>query len=118
MGSKRGLWIAVVLAGAFSVLLLTSVLTTSLPTGVQKWEYLVVSFGTVRDWCGIGAGRDNCVDSQEPKAYCHYYLGEECIEAPDTEALLDFQGRNGWELVAVVGQIDGDQEFVFKRPLP
>ncbi|MFC2099430.1 hypothetical protein ACFLSF_01175 [Candidatus Bipolaricaulota bacterium] len=82
---------------ALTLLALLLTASFSLPGPGQEWEYLVVSPGKVR-----------FADSPE-------YA---CRAAQSTMAVLDDIGADGWELVTVVGQIGGDQEFIFKRPVP
>lgn len=70
----------------------------------QEWEYLVVAVGVGMraDFSSAWQDKGGKVDFQE---------------AVDTEKDLDKLGREGWELIDVVGVIGGDeQEFVFKRP--
>jgi hypothetical protein len=92
----------------------------------QRWEYLIVSPGQA-DWCAESAtGRTDACPSGSIKSYSMFHLASpgnsaaynHPVEATNLEAYLDTIGLSGWELVAVIGLIGGDQEFVFKRPLP
>lgn len=69
----------------------------------QKWEYIVVSYGKTE----FGA-------PQKTLAYRPIGLpnGQ---EAQDLQNSLDILGRFGWEAVAFVGSIGGDQQIVLKR---
>lgn len=67
----------------------------------QEWEYLVVSKGKVYFY-------DPTNKQPESKPFSS--------EATTTQSALDALGAEGWELVAVVGVIGGDQEFILKRP--
>jgi hypothetical protein len=69
----------------------------------QKWEYIVVSYGKTE----FGA-------PQKTLAYRPVGLpnGQ---EAQDLQNNLDILGRFGWEAVAFVGAIGGDQQIVLKR---
>jgi hypothetical protein len=79
----------------------------------QKWEYLIVSPGKVY-WCGESVNLD-CPPGAA-KADVSEATGFKA-EAVEQEQLLDRVGQQGWELVAIVGILGGDQEFVFKRPI-
>lgn len=81
----------------------------------QKWEYLVVSPGKVY-WCGEYFILNDC-PPDTAKADVSEATGFKGGEAVELEQLLDRVGQQGWELVDIVGQIGGDQEFVFKRPI-
>ena len=80
-----------------------SVAPTEVTFAKQEWEYLVVSNGKVY-FGGIAS------DKQSPTAFFQ--------EATSTQSALDILGKQGWELVMVVGAIGGDQEFILKRPKP
>jgi hypothetical protein len=82
----------------------------------QKWEYLVVSPGKVY-WCGGDSVFSNACPPGTAKADVSEATGFKSGEAVELEQLLDKVGQQGWELVDIVGQIGGDQEFVFKRPI-
>lgn len=69
----------------------------------QEWEYLVVTNGRVYFYGATGK-------QPATKPFTD--------EATGTQSALDKLGAEGWELVAVVGQIGGDQEFILKRPKP
>lgn len=69
----------------------------------QKWEYLAVTPGKVY-WSSVASKAEMSKDTA-------------FREATELEQLLDKLGQQRWELVSIVGQIGGDQEFVFKRPI-
>ena len=76
----------------------------STPVSVdQKWEYIVVSYGKTE----FGG-------PQKTLAYRPIGLpnGQ---EAQELQSSLDILGRFGWEAVAFVGAIGGDQQIVLKR---
>lgn len=81
--------------------------TLANPDSVQKWEYLVVTPGKVY-WCS-GSSYGCPLEKVIGMGFRR--------EAVECEKLLDEAGQMGWELVTVVGQIGGDQEFIFKRPV-
>jgi hypothetical protein len=77
---------------------------TSSPNSADpQWEYIVVSYG-----------KTLFENPQKTLAYRTLGLsgGSEAIAF---ESNLDIMGRFGWELVAIVGQIGGDQQLVLKR---
>ena len=78
----------------------------------QKWEYMVICPGKV----GFSSPFASPMDKSAGLSIGTSILPP--TEALDTETILDNAGKVGWELVTVVGVIGGDQEFVFKRPLP
>jgi len=75
-----------------------------------QWEYLVVSGGKTYF-------SSTLMQSAEGESKAILAAGSTFTsEAVAVEAQMDSLGRRGWELVAVVGSIGGDQELVFKRP--
>ena len=81
---------------------------------IVEWEYLVVSYGTTYF-------TDPVLNLEgEAGASKILLLSELGItlprEATELQRDIDVLGRFGWELVAVVGTIGGDQQIVFKRP--
>ena len=109
MQAKR-LVSVLVLMGIFSALVWVGVSSLSGPRALasdysqQRWEYLAVTPGKVY-WSSTA--------SKAKVSETTVFDGE----AVDLEQLLDRLGQQGWELVSIVGQIGGDQEFVFKRPI-
>ena len=74
----------------------------------QKWEYLVVVVkGSI--WADAQVQAGTLVKALGTPFY---------MESTTAQEALDAVGKQGWELVTVVGILKGDQEFVFKRPLP
>ena len=69
----------------------------------QQWEYIVVSYG-----------KTTFEGPQKTLAYRTLGLSSGS-EATDVEANLDIMGRFGWEIVAIIGAIGGDQQIVLKR---
>jgi len=94
MGFKRALFVAGIL-GVVAVAFMVT-MSFSAPDSEVDWEYLVVSLG---------------------KVYFNSSSPYDCNWAFDDMQTLNAIGRDGWELVTIVGQIGGDQEFVFKRAL-
>ena len=76
------------------------------PGVAQRWEYLVIAHGKVYFTTDL------------VKAEAFTYKDASLHESVETENVLDEAGAMGWELVDVVGVIGGDQEFIFKRPVP
>jgi hypothetical protein len=77
---------------------------------VPMWEYAVVSAGKVYFASVVQtslAGGSKAAVAPE---------SEFDSEAISLQASMDELGQLGWELVAVVGAIGGDQELIFKRP--
>jgi hypothetical protein len=74
-------------------------------TAGQRWEYMIVQFDQV--WSHALLGPFN-------KAAGMPFIAE----APNAQSALDAAGGAGWELVTVVGVLNGAQEFIFKRPAP
>jgi hypothetical protein len=77
---------------------------------LPKWEYAVVSAGKVYFASVVQtslAGGSKAAVAPESKFDS---------EAISLQASMDELGQLGWELVAVVGAIGGDQELIFKRP--
>jgi len=73
----------------------------------QKWEYMVVGINKAANMWGSAV-------TQLVKAKNMPFD----LESGPCQNALDAAGRAGWELVAVDGILGGDQEFIFKRPLP
>ena len=69
----------------------------------QQWEYIVVSYG-----------KTAFESPQKTLAYRTLGLSGG-MEATEVEANLDIMGRFGWEILAIVGAIGGDQQIVLKR---
>lgn len=82
---------------------------------IKPWEYLVVSFGKTRFGDPVldpelkQAGRSKVLSYSEAGVVA-------AAEAVLVQRQMDALGRFGWELVAVVGSIGGDQQMIFKRP--
>lgn len=76
---------------------------------VQQWEYLVVSAGLKTRFSSVA---ENPLHAKAVVVSGIAFGGE----AISIEQRMDGLGTLGWELVAVVGMIGGDQQFVFKRP--
>jgi len=72
-------------------------------TKYDEWEYLVISYG--KAYFGV-AEKTLLYQTIENG------LGQ---EANDLQTNLDALGKFGWEVVAVVGSIGGDQEILLKR---
>lgn len=68
------------------------------------WEYLVATYGKT-------------VFGSPEKTLAYRALGVSATaqEATEIQRSLDVLGRFGWELVAIVGTIGGDQQIVMKR---
>jgi hypothetical protein len=75
------------------------------PGPARQWEYLVVSSGRA-SFSPVGRG------SKSAEAWPFGFMNE----AASLQGDMDAMGERGWELVAVIGQIGGDQAFIFKRP--
>ncbi len=81
----------------------------------KQWEYLIVSPGKVyfsnplTDEAAKTSGKSKLLNFSN----AGLFTGSEGIS---TQTAIDVLGKFGWELVAVVGAIGGDQEMVFKRP--
>ena len=75
-------------------------------TELPQWEYLVLSESPT---FYVGARIDTPLHKPVLEE------GQTVREAIYLQVHLDNLGKQGWELVAVVGAIGGDQEFVFKR---
>lgn len=68
-----------------------------------QWEYLIVSFGKT-------------IFETPQKMFAYESLGiEDGSESVSLQSKFDILGRFGWELVNVIGQIGGDQQYVFRR---
>lgn len=78
----------------------------------ERWEYLVVSFGTTefkKIDSGIRTGTSKLVAFRE---FADLLSGHEGI---NLQYKLDILGRFGWEVVSALGHIAGDQQLVLKR---
>ena len=82
------------------------------PDGQQRWGYLVITKKVVFD----RGGSLHVIASPLEKA-ARYVTKPSEGESGETQAIFDKIGADGWELVAVIGLIGGDQEFIFKRPI-
>jgi hypothetical protein len=71
--------------------------------GRPEWEYLVISYG-----------KTYFAEPQKSSSYgpVTYQAGQEAVAL---QRSLDGLGRLGWELVAAIGVIGGDQELILKR---
>lgn len=69
----------------------------------QQWEYIIASYG-----------KTTFEDPQKTLAYRALGVSGG-NEGTVLEANLDIMGRFGWEVVAIVGAIGGDQQIVLKR---
>lgn len=86
------------------------VINATLPE--ERWEYLVVSFGTTEFQkidSGIRNGTSKLVAFRE---FADLLSGHEGI---NLQYKLDVLGRFGWEVVSALGRIAGDQQLVLKR---
>jgi hypothetical protein len=76
-----------------------------------KWDYLVLA---------IYKPKFESIFLDSSKAILYHQArpggGQAEMEAIGTEITLREQGEEGWELVAVIGQLNGDKELWFKRP--
>ena len=88
------------------VILITAFSLTYLFSGVQQWEYMVVTFGGT-----YFSDRDNLT-----LAYLDEGLNGNIQEANILEKNLNILGNHGWELVGITGTIGGDQQLTLKRP--
>jgi len=79
-------------------------------SGVPQWEYLVVTGG--KTYFSPTLERSAEGESKAILAGASTFTSE----AVAAETQMDALGHRGWELVAIVGAIGGDQELVFKRP--
>lgn len=88
-------------------------------TGRQEWEYLILSPGVIYT---SPPDADSLPEADRAKYLEAFPSGNDGyrIAGPANigrfTAQLDALGRQGWELISIVGQIGGDQQFVFKRP--
>lgn len=90
----------------FCILIL--VLSLSSVFAVDQWEYMVVSLGTA---CfGPVSGKITAYKNDNNDEL--WFLDGET----SFEKALDILGREGWEVVTVVGDAGGTQEFILKRP--
>jgi D-xylose transport system substrate-binding protein len=85
------------------------------PAPKQQWEYLVISPGKVYFTAISGSSPE-----VGPKLF-RYGYGDPLLsfvsEATEIESIFDKLGGAGWELSGIVGDIDGYQQYVFKRAL-
>ncbi|MNX57950.1 hypothetical protein D3C86_887760 [compost metagenome] len=81
-------------------------ITGDRPAAADEWEYLVVSSGKVY----FSSPSKQVVDASGS-----IFAAPFSQEAVSTQSALDKLGKEGWELVTIVGQIGGDQEFILKR---
>lgn len=108
MQAKR---LVLVLVGLFSALVWVGVPSLSgsralaSSSSQSRWEYLVVAVTKDHIWYSQLGTLDKATGSP--------FAGE----STGTETALDAAGKQGWELVGIVGILGGDQEFVFKRPV-
>lgn len=103
------------------ILLSTLALTLSaLAAGQQaaeprEWEYLVVSYGQTSFIDPLM--ELEAMGTTFSKLEMFGEIGITLpLEAIDLQRNIDVLGKFGWELVAVVGAVGGDQQLVFKRP--
>lgn len=73
-----------------------------------QWEYLVISPGSI-SFSLVGTEPPEKFDEVAGLVRLLRYSG-------GATTYLDVLGLVGWELVAVVGSIGGDQQYVLKRP--
>lgn len=93
-----------------AALILTS--TVHAQEATIEWEYLVVTYGET-----LFANPLLDVDGTSSKVQMFSGLGVTIpMEAVNLQQNIDALGQHGWELVAIVGAIGGDQQLVFKRP--
>lgn len=99
---------------AASVLPSFGAVTTSPPvpqaSRLPQWEYVVVSGG--KTYFSSALEGSLVGDSKAVVASGSTFRDE----ALELQHKMDGLGQLGWELVAVIGAIGGDQEFLFKRP--
>lgn len=82
-----------------------------------KWEYLVLSLGK-NFFLSLPSDPFYISPNSGFKTLTYMNAGFYIInEATFTQSQMDVLGKNGWELVDIVGIIGGDQQYVFKRPL-
>lgn len=94
---------------------------TSTAAPGDQWEYLVVTNGRV--YWEYASTSSVQATSSPPATWSvngNVYVSTSSAypfpeESVTTEKKLSLLGREGWELVAVVGAIGGDQEFILKR---
>lgn len=71
----------------------------------EQWEYMVVSLGTAY-FSDL---------SSKTMAYWESGISKTIMSASSYERALDILGKQGWEVVSLLGSIGGDQEIVLKR---
>jgi hypothetical protein len=101
------------IAAQSSTAIAASPATTTKPSATQ-WEYLVVSFGKAYFGDPMSS-LDKQAGLSKIRAFSQAGVMD-AQEATHFQYNMDKLGRFGWELVAAVGMIGGDQEFIFKRP--
>ncbi len=97
------------------VLVLAALLPIALAQTVTEWEYLVVAY----DAPSFAAPRTDLAAeaASHSKVLRFADLGIPLPqEATDLQRGIDVLGRFGWELVTVVGTVEGRQQLIFKRP--
>ncbi len=76
-----------------------------------KWEYVVVSFGKAR-FSDVSEGKESGLSKTIIYSEAGLQLGQEALVL---QSQMDTLGKFGWELVAAIGTIGGDQQMLFKR---
>lgn len=115
MRSKRRVRFPLLLLLALALLL--SACDVSL-TDAQQWEYLILTPGTIYT---APPDSDNTAEADKAKYLEAFPSGRDGYRGLPANIgrftpQLDALGAQGWELVSIVGQIGGDQQYVFKRP--
>lgn len=93
----------------------TAQTATRTRTNQAQWEYLVVSFGKVyfSDPMTDPEAKSSGLSKLLSFSQAGIVIAKEGLT---TQKPMDTLGKFGWELVAIVGAIGGDQEMLFKRP--
>lgn len=97
------------------VLVFTTLLPIALAQTIAEWEYLVVAYGAP----SFAAPRTDLAAEAASRSKVLRFadLGIALPqEATDLQRSIDVLGRFGWELVTVVGTVEGRQQLIFKRP--
>ena len=90
---------------------------SSITAAPLHWEYLVLSLGK-NYFSSIPSDATYIIPNLGFKSLAYRDDGfHRTNEATTTESQMDILGKNGWELVNIIGMIGGDQQYVFKRPL-